>query len=614
MNSFADLVNEAFIKPLRSVLIVDDQYPTWEEILNSHLDDDAKDADDYTRSHKKLWRTKAQGPFQVIKKFRERKPGFVIDIHDAVVNASPEGETPSQLANHLHQSDLLVLDYNLEGADSGLRGKKAREILYSVLSNQHFNLIIVHTGEDDLEEVAQECVISLMTSCTSKFAVQEVQNIASLDEAITDLEDDESFNRATLREYFGKKQYVYTRGIGCVKAIREYMRNSGPLAPLFQLAQDLGFIHPKQKINFLLWAIKELEKGLTAELASVELKGLTWSFSNECKWIRTAKGFVCFVNKGPENLLAELEKALIDWKPTPSRLLSAKFRHELNRIGVEAEDDTLLKHHLFARFYRDIKDGARKDILDESKTTHREQKLREHVTRQSEGLSFLIEDEIVEFGKKIIALDGVDNRDFLSYYNVDLDSPAEAYKAVGQYNHYVSTLPTKIGPVQLDSGHIFKIENQWWVCATPACDLQPGQNTIAFSGKSKSLRPFTAFPLVKVDIKKLNDRHINGGGYCFVEYQDDIVVLGIKTFGEEEKPSDMKVHWQNFVAGRGGLIKDNKLHIRQFSLSDDDVNIVKIEATVICKLRYAYALNYIQRVGISASRIGLEYVHNSAPS
>lgn len=616
MNNFSELVNEAFIQPLRSVLIVDDEYPTWEEILNAHLDVGSKHNGLDARSNAKPWRQTPGAPLQVIKKFRERNPGFVIDIHDALAtehtnDSAGGGETVSQLANHLHQSDLLVLDYNLEGAGSGLRGKKAREILRSVLSNQHFNLIIIHTGEQDLEEVAEECVISLLTSCSAKFSDREVQDIASIEETITELEDEGSFDRAGLRDYFNKTHYLHARSVGYNNAIREYMANTGPLVHIHQLGQELGFVNPKEKRHFLLWAINETEKGLIAELSSVELKGLGWSISSQQKWIRTGKGFVCFVGKGPENLLEELENALVDWKPTPSRLLSAKYRHELNRIGVEAEDDALLKHHLFARFYRDIRDGARKDIPAEQQIIYREQKLREHVTRQSEGLSFLIEDNIVEFGKKIIALDGIENRDFLSYYKVDLDNPAELNKAVAQYNHYVSTLPTKSSPEQLDSGHIFKINDQWWVCATPACDLQPGQNTIAFEGKSKNLRPFTAFPLVPVNMNELDNRHINGGGYCFVECEGTIAALGIKSIGDEKKPADMKVHWQTFVAERGGLITDSKLSIRQISLSDDDVNIIKMEATVICKLRYAYALNYIQRVGISASRIGLEYIHNS---
>lgn len=609
MNNFADLVNEAFIKPLRSVLIVDDQYPTWEEIFNSQLDDGTKDADQDTISQKKLWRTNAQIPFQIIKKFRQRNPGLVIDIHDAVVNNPPagDGETPSQLASHLHQSDLLVLDYNLEGASSGLGGEKARTILRSVLSNQHFNLIIVHTDEPDLFDVAETCLVSLLDSCEFLYSDKDLTAIEQAENFITEKEDSGEFDRKTILERFGRKQYLYCRQIGYNNAVSEYLRNSGPLAPLFQLSEQLGFSVPQRKY-FLLWAINNLNEQLKNTLAPEALKGLIWSFKQGTKWIRSSKGFVCFINKGLSNLLEELETALLDWKPNPSRLLSAKYRHELNLIGVEAEDDALLKNHLFALFYRDILNGGRDDILDEQKAIFREQKLREHVARQSEGLSFLIEDKIVEFGKKIIAMDLSNGHNFLSHYEVDLGNPDDAKKARAQYNHYVATLPSKNAPEQLDSGHIFKIDDQWWVCATPACDLQPGQKTIAFSGRSSNFRPFTAFQLFKENPDRLDADHINGGGYCFVEDDDKIIALGIKSIGEERNPSNLKVHWQNFVANSGGVIQNNRLSIKQIVLSDNSVELVEKEAIFVSKLRYAYALNYIQRVGISTSRIGLEYV------
>lgn len=609
MNSFAELVNEAFIKPLRSVLIVDDQYPTWEEIFNSELDDGSKDATQNTISQKKLWRTKAQIPFQIIKRFRQRNPGLVIDIHDAVVNNSSEGdsETPSQLASHLHQSDLLVLDYNLEGASSGLGGDKARKILRSVLLNQHFNLIIVHTDEKDLFDVAETCLVSLLDNCEAHYSENQIAAIQQAENLITEKEDSGEFDRTTINQYFGRNHYLYCRQIGYNKAVGEYLQNSGPLAPLFQLSQQLGF-NSLQKKHFLLWAINKINEQLKNTLAPEALKGLTWNFKENTKWIRSSKGFVCFINKGLFNLLEELETALLDWKPNPSRLLSAKYRHELNLIGVEAEDDALLKNHLFALFYRDILNGGRNDILDDQKAIFRDQKLREHVARQSEGLSFLIEDKIVEFGKKIIAMDLSNGNDFLSHYKVNLQNANEVKKAISQYNHYVSTLPSKNTSEQLDSGHIFKIDDQWWVCATPACDLQPGQKTIAFSGRSSNFRPFTAFQLFKENPDRLDADHINGGGYCFVEDNDKIIALGIKSIGEEKNPSNLKVHWQNFVANSGGVIQNNRLSIKQIVLSDNSVELVEKEAIFVSKLRYAYALNYIQRVGISTSRIGLEYI------
>lgn len=610
MNSFAELVNEAFIKPLRSVLIVDDQYPTWDEIFNSQLNDGTKNTVQDTLSQKKLWRTTAQGPFQVIKKFRQRNPGFVIDIHDAVVNAPPEGdgETASQLANHLHQSDLLVLDYNLEGASTGLGGEKARKILHSVLSNQHFNLIIVHTDEPDLQDVAETCLVSLMDSCAAEYSANDLAAIQQAEALISDLEDSGEFDRKTIQEHFARSHYLYSRQIGYKKALSEYLSNSGPLAPLFQLSERLGFNIQQQK-SFLLWTINYINNQFSDEFALKPLKGLIWRFKEHTKWIRSARGFVCFINKGLSNLLEELEKALIDWKPTPSRLLSAKYRYELNRIGVDAEDDALLRNHLFALFYRDIRNGGRDDILEDQKAIFRDQKLREHVARQSEGLSFLIEDNIVAFGKEIIKMDLSDDRDFLSHYEVNLGNVSDAKKARAQYNHYVSTLPSKDdASEQLDSGHIFKMDDQWWVCATPACDLQPGQKTIAFGGRSNSLRPFTAFQLFKENPDNLIPDHINSGSYCFVEDDGKIIALGIKSIGDEKHPSNLKVHWQTFVAESGGVIRNSRLNIKQFVMNEENVSTEQKEAIVICKLRYAYALNYIQRVGISTSRIGLEYV------
>ena len=62
MTSFSDLVKEAFIDPLRSVLIVDDEYPTWEEILNSHLEVADQDPALESASQRKSWRTNASDP------------------------------------------------------------------------------------------------------------------------------------------------------------------------------------------------------------------------------------------------------------------------------------------------------------------------------------------------------------------------------------------------------------------------------------------------------------------------------------------------------------------------------------------------------------------------
>lgn len=608
--TFSDLVREAFIDPLRSVLIVDDQYPTWEEILNSAMDDVTQ----------KQWRNEPNGPLGVIKQFRNRKPGFVIDIHDGLVPSADGStleatETPMELADHLHQSDLLVLDYNLEGESSGLGGEKARAILQSVLSNKHFNLIIVHTGEGDLEGVLFDCLLSSMKNCSSQFGQHLLEGLEQLDQKLKESVDEGGFDKKQLSQYFGINEYIEYRRPDIEEAnlVDQYMQSKGILAPLGEWAKTLGLSGGERR-SFLYWAIREFEKTKASMFADKPHEGLRWHSSEHCKWLRTVRGFVTFVGKGSEDLLKELQKALENWQPTPSRLLSAKYRHELNRIGVEAEDRTLSKSHVFAQFYSDICNFDSEDSASEAEGRLRAAKLKDHVSRQSEAISFHIEDEIVRFGEKVVEADRTNGKGFSSYYGIDLTKEDVMRTAVAHYNSYVSTLPLKQKNDQLDSGHILKINGEWWVCATPACDLQPKQTTIAFIGHDDDLRPFTALRLYEDDVQGLSERQINSGEYCFVETEPrKIIALGLRilTKAAHEKPetaTNTKVTWRMFLAKNNGQINDHKLGVLQLKLHADGINNAEAVAQVVAKLRYEYALNYIQKVGASVSRIGLGYM------
>lgn len=614
-STFSDLVREAFIDPLRSVLIVDDDYPTWEEILNSAMDTTSQNSDLADRSTKKTWHTAAAGPLAVIAQFRARNPGFIIDIHDAV---GPDAngvlgvsETPEDLASHLFQSDLLILDYFLDGDNAGLKGIKARKILQSVLLNRHFNLIVVHTGEPDLEEVFFECLLSVMESCSSQYDETVRQGLEATEEILDDIEGEANFDRKYIHDYFDLAAYIELRRLGLEISlndlVRQFIKGDGPLADLSQWIQSFGF-EKRYLRGFFFWAIHNFEKNRNTMFSNMPIEGLRWSSDYSCMWLRTVRGFVTFVGKGPEDLLKELQKALENWQPTPSRLLSAKYRHELNRVGVEAEDRTLVNSHAFAHFYSDICTASQVGITDGAGGRLAAAKLKDHVSRQSEAISIQIEDEIVKFGIKIVETDKISGNEFATYYGVNLTEPAEAKVAVAHYNSYVSTLPLKQGSDQLDSGHIFKVGGEWWVCATPACDLQPGQVSIAFGGLSTELKPFTALLLKQAEISNLTSGHINSGAYCFVETSSgEIVALGLRLTSDDGKPVNEKVTWRTFLAKGSGLIENNELELLIPRLNAGVLDNETKTAQIIAKLRYEYALNYIQKVGASVSRIGLGY-------
>lgn len=155
------------------------------------------------------------------------------------------------------------------------------------------------------------------------------------------------------------------------------------------------------------------------------LQLLDWNVTEKCKWLRTSRGFVCFVRKGPENLMAELEVALLDWKPTPSRLLSAKFRNEISRLGAEVEETSLKQRHAYAKFYETICNPGSNELSAEHTELLRTYRLKNHVARQSEMLSFLVEDAVADFGRKIYQADLASGSTYHQHYRVDLSKEAE---------------------------------------------------------------------------------------------------------------------------------------------------------------------------------------------
>ena len=89
---------------------------------------------------------------------RSKVRPWLVDVHDGkkVTSKSEQGIAP-----HLDHSDLLVLDYHLDGIEG--KGDAAIDILRKLAQNDHFNLVIVHTKgyEGDLDQVVREIALGL---------------------------------------------------------------------------------------------------------------------------------------------------------------------------------------------------------------------------------------------------------------------------------------------------------------------------------------------------------------------------------------------------------------------------------------------------------------------
>lgn len=113
---------ESYLRPIRSVLFVDDQFPTFADGPDATF----READ----RARALWRAC-------------REQGWLCDVDNS------SDWTSDQRKQRLSACDLLVLDYHLVGNDSG----PALLIIQGLARSEAPNLVVVYTADDGLDNV-----------------------------------------------------------------------------------------------------------------------------------------------------------------------------------------------------------------------------------------------------------------------------------------------------------------------------------------------------------------------------------------------------------------------------------------------------------------------------
>lgn len=597
--AYSTLVREAFIDPVRSVLIIDDDYPTWEEIFSPAGLQTICEQREKSDSKKKAWLTDPSQVFDVVNNFRQKKPALVVDIYDGQL---AKGVDEDELASHLHQSDMLVLDYQLEG--SAKDGQKARRIACAVLEKNHFNLIIVHTGVDNLAAPFNEMLLSLMCRCeTLKTHADKIQEV---EERFRTLEDDqvEVAIFAKVREHFSYEQYFYMRDKKAKPTAPRALQNGNAPFNLFKARLvELNF-EPKDFTNILYWAADDFEKRHSREFSKTEHNELNWSKSDACRWIRTDRGFIAFAKKGEvKDLMAGLQAAIENWQPSPSRMISAKFRSELDEHGIVIEDKALSTRHVHAKFY----DKVLGSNLDERKSL-----IDGHIDRYIEQMASEVKDRVREFALSIAETDNHKdnpNGSFLTHYNIQLSDAKEELKATDHYNSYIST--KNVSGWHLTCGQVLAIGEERWICLSPACDMVPEQRIVGIgSMEGSTIKPFIAAKLHK-------QKSVKGGlalsnNYVFLQEAGEIITYCINSGGSADDGSTKLPLWNMFLALNLGKFTDTNagktLSLVTFGSDANGFNSNTIEVSVVGQLRYEYTLNLIHKLGASMTRVGLDFI------
>lgn len=576
-------VREVFISPIRSVLIVDDDYPTFDEIL---ADRKRKNSRKKSATNSKKWFAEPERIEKVIRRFRESKQPLLVDIHDG---ANIEIKTQTEEVKHLHQSDLLVLDYQLD-RNQPADGSRAIEIARSVMKNDHFNLVVVHTSEN-LEIVFKDMLIGVL-GLSEPFVTKEVFDRGN--DLVTEAEDDDETLGTRLRATVSDEHYLAFRRGGAT-----YPIEGVPGAPSFDafeaVCAEVGWTDKDALSELALWALANKESSLSAKMNSDSKRKVTWSYGGDIKWIRADTVFMAFSNKAHEDdLVEELVGALLAWQPKPSRLFLAKLRAELDRRGVGVESAALGSDHVLAHWYKQL-------VL--ANGPEREYLVAETVGRLSEQLIDIVQPTVSEFAASLVGEENADTVDQTckGYFGVDLSAADEKKRAVKEHNAFVCS--KRVTGHHLATGHIFVADQEHWVCLTPMCDLVPGRKMEKRWGDIGNRLPFMAVRLQDVpsgDVPKdvQSNRHI------FFKIDNEVKVLSLM---EKDGSSP---HWFSLYAAQQGRFdpKERKFQFMRAAVGVNGYLGHRIHhATIVAQLRYEYALNLVHKLGASMTRVGLDF-------
>lgn len=590
---YRDLIQEVFLKPIRSVLIIDDEFPTLDRMLAKFFSDvnDAHNTGSVTKEN-------AERVLDLMRYCRDPDRNWLVDFHDGSGIGSTDG---TQVTTHLHQSDLLVLDYRLDGDDGD--AEKAILILRNLARSEHFNLVVVYT-QDDIHRVFRSIVLSLL----SKWDAITIPPRSNVSSEVDKWSDENETILKELQNCVTQDTYLRLRQ-------QRTDLNNDLLAddPDMNTLRDLLTKQPndvnlKEKSLFK-WLLSKAENNLEKQLSPESCGDLTWSKEHDTvNWIRTNRLFITVVPKvgvPAEQIPKRLLDALTAWAPEPPRLIMSKMRAELDARGVNAEDDALSDGLIQAIWLLE---------LLKSNDDERLSKIVTSVSRYWEGLLGAVEKNVIDYAKRLFGHlpdDLAEQHSFVKErFRVDLQNDDLHIEALLRQNAY--NCSKRPEGWHLTTGHVLKINNEYWVCLSPACDLVPNQKS---SERYSSLSPAIPFKAVKLHSFGKNPGkkeealiRANSNMCLFLKLDKDVQPFH---FIDLDQHLAHPVWEEMFAANYGKFDSDTKtLRVARLKWNEeaDGPACEWKDAVIITQLRYEYALNLLQRLGSTLSRVGLDFV------
>jgi len=599
MPNAAELIQEVYIDPIKSVLFIDDKFPTYADAINGieteevvpdaqalKQEDDAQYADLFANKQE---RSADSGEVPLLPDVERalnltrscRECGYIFDVENSAETALDYEKD----ASFINKAGFVVLDFILD--DKTDSGRAALEIIERLNNTKRFNLVVVYTNNDPFE-VAHEVAHFLRgKNGQAKISKKARQRLGDIPEE-------------RLSEF-----------------LTDYL--SGGLAPLTDWFEKLGVKgSPKEEDlenAFETYANARFPDSPVRDDSILRGCGTA---SDQSPWICGKGVFIAVVHKNKaeatvKTLLGILKDCLTTYVPSPISMLIHKSINTLKEGGTDILEEAFgNKETRAALLYRALTAECR------ASNSERVSELRfgDLMRKALSVLSFEVQKRTTDFGSRLLA-HCTDSCSEDSQFN--LATKLEKLKCEDErqlilnVNSTLCCQPLETG--HMTTGMIFRQKDKTsriWICATPACDLVPGRDKKG-GGYRDLLSPGNYFEALRIRRdSKLDDvlAVATEANHLFINIDGKIQAFQILQ-GNSRQPQSYIFYTQD-----GGYLKDDSTLKLKTICTEKHADIASLvfhehEFEVIGQLRPEYASRFLTVTGDWNSRIGVDFVNFS---
>ena len=600
-----DLVQDVFIDPIKSVLFVDDEFPTYASLIDEARPRD-EDEEDYADDEDFGDDPEAQGlieqqqengpapardPNSVMRAYSLtsscRKSGFIFDVESSPANILGQ---PNEFIN---KPDLIVLDYILE--PETLSESKALQILKVLDETARFNLVVLNTTESSSKvlPVVARLLRGKISWNFPKDIVDEAAkvNVDLIKENMVGYLSSSNLSDLATALNVGTSLDKEKREDVVKYAFESYLQFAYDVFS----SPDLNRDHPYPDL--------ECSSG-----------------SKECYWVRGKNVFVAIVQKTQDNveetiddLIEQLKICLIDYRPSPINMLLRKglvsfrssnaetlqgiFRDEKTRAG--------LLYHTLTSDHPQREEGA-SDVAS---------RVSDLTKRAFNTLSESVHTSISDMSPKFLEYIGGPEGDvFAKICDLEKLKSSHTGRDIALALNAFLCSTAYVGEF-FTNGVVFRSSedvSRYWVCASPSCDMFPRKKSSGYRGEIYPAAYFEALQIEKVESEKSVKRALKDATKC------KHIFLNIDG---ECAPYKM-VHGNAgdllpfvFYSTNKGFLNKNKSKLQVINStpctdnpSCADISLKEIEVEVVGILRSEYADRFLHSKGSYNSRIGVDFI------